>query len=325
MDQIINVLEARGNAHHVIALVRQKGDLLIGLGYELVHLAERGGNALLGYLKQHLLRFLNHFVHIIGGVVGQGVDPSGGEHQVAQNGLALHDLHMTLPTCERERVVGKFRQIGAPSHGLQLAHGLQGVGEGDGVHGNAAPDQILDTLEDDPMSGAEEVLGPNTHDHFFGHLVIENTSSQHRLLGLDILRKLRTGCDDALALRGLVLGGKRHKKLFLLGLLYCSVNLPAPLALYCFTGNKQAPTMGLRIEKGPRERGPLQGSIRKELTPRSRSPQPRRCRPRKPGRRSRWSREPGSQQSREPHQRPRRSQRTPHPCPRLRRSRSQCP
>ena len=56
---------------------------------------------------------------------------------------------------------------------LQLAQGLQGVGEGDGVHGNAAPDQILDTLENDPMSGTEEVLGPNTHDHFFGVEIVK--------------------------------------------------------------------------------------------------------------------------------------------------------
>ena len=106
VKQLIDVLEARGNAGHLVLLVGETGNFLVGVAYQLVHLAERRADAFLGYVEERLLRLFHHLIQIIGRVIGQSVNLRGGEHELAQNGLPLDNVDMALPAGEREGVVG---------------------------------------------------------------------------------------------------------------------------------------------------------------------------------------------------------------------------
>lgn len=264
MKQLIDVLEARGNAGHLVLLIGETGNLLVGVAYQLIHLAERRADAFLGYVEERLLRLFHHLIQIIGRVIGQGINLRGGEHELAQNGLPLDDIDMALPAGEREGVVGQLGQIGAAAHSLQLPRGLQGVGESDGINGNVAVREADDSLEDDAMGRTEEVFRTQPHDRFFGHLPVEQAGGEHRLLGLDVLRQLRAGRKS-----GRIVG--IHGRLRLVGhetsfassvrLLYRVSSRERRNSAYrhCFTGNR------LIIENGPSEEGPSKGLARRGL------------------------------------------------------------
>ncbi len=184
--------------------------MLVGLVHKLVHFAEGGAHALLGHVEQHLLRFLDHLVHIVGSVVGQRVNLRRGIDQLAEDGLALDEIDMALPACQRERVISQFGKIRTTPHSVQLTLSLKRIGKGDGIDGNATVHQPLDCLEDNTMCRAEEVLRLDAHDRFLSHLVVQQTRRQHRLLCLDVLGKLRLRSERCgLGVR-LVGGGKWH-------------------------------------------------------------------------------------------------------------------
>ncbi len=109
---------------------------------------------------------------------------------------------MVLPIGKSKRVVGKFDQVRAPAHSLELSFGSQAIGERNLVDRNMARVELKDARIDKLMSRAEEILGHELGRNLVNSIGVEHTCSKNRFLGFNIVRQ-RAAC-RALQLRRLI-------------------------------------------------------------------------------------------------------------------------
>ena len=122
-------------------------------------------------------------------VVADGGDLAGGADQVAQDGLALDDPAVVDGVDRRGRQVDERRQVGRAADLLQRVVAGQDLRDGDDVHRLAPLVQLEDGLVDGAVGLAVEVRRPQEVRHLDDRVAVDQQGAEHRLLGLDRLRR----------------------------------------------------------------------------------------------------------------------------------------
>ena len=199
----VQVHEASGNAGDlagVVAVVefvdaledlaRQRTDVL-----EVVALLA----AVLGNLEHLGLGRVQHLVHRAPlGVEGLGGDLIGDGNQPAQHGTIAHHLGVVADVAGRNDGVGQHRQILLAAGILQPAGLLQRILHGQRIGRSARTQQIGDVLPYHPVIMPIEVIIGDDVGNIFPGAVVQQQPAQHRLLGLDRMRRQPQLCNLAI-------------------------------------------------------------------------------------------------------------------------------
>ena len=199
----VQVHEASGNAGDlagVVAVVefvdaledlaRQRTDVL-----EVVALLA----AVLGNLEHLGLSRVQHLVHRTPlGVEGLGGDLVGDGNQPTQHGTVTHHLGVVADVAGRDDGIGQHRQVLLAAGILQPAGLLQRVLHGQRIGRSAGTQQVGDVLPYHPVIMPIEVIIGDDVGNIFPGAVVQQQPAQHRLLGLDRMRRQPQLCNLAI-------------------------------------------------------------------------------------------------------------------------------
>lgn len=121
-------------------------------------------------------------------VAGVGDLVSHRDHLAHHRALA-HDVGVGADVGGARGVFRQLGQVGEAADRIQLAFLLQRFGQGDEVDRLAHLQQTLHLGKDQAMRAAEEVVGDHALRHVVPALVIQHQTAQHRLLGLQRVRR----------------------------------------------------------------------------------------------------------------------------------------
>ncbi len=150
---------------------------------------EGGPDAALGDLEDAMLGGVEELVDIRRRLVGARGDLGRDRGEAAQDGFLAHDPRIVRDIRRGRhdrRQLGDIR--GAADH-LELAAGAQRVAQRDRIDRLAAVGEIRHRAEDLAMRLAVEIFGGYGFERKIDRLVIEQDRAQHRLFGLEILRR----------------------------------------------------------------------------------------------------------------------------------------
>ena len=192
-------LQARGDAvevgeagrhpgHHLLALVEPLDDFE-RLARQLVHRVERGADAALGDFEDFVLGLVEELVDARGRVVGGGGDFGRGRGERAQYRLLAHDARVVGDVGGGRDAGGELGDVSRAADRFELAARAQRVGHRDGVDRLVAVRQLGHHAKDLAMRLAIEVVGVEDFEGLVDGLVLEQDRAEHRLLGLQILRR----------------------------------------------------------------------------------------------------------------------------------------
>ena len=191
-----HAVERREAGGHARGLATGGADLLglvVGLDHELgqrlvarLDLAGRD-------LEQHALGPLDDLLGVGRGVVGERVDLVRGPDELAEHGVAAHDLGVVLPVDERERVAHELEDVRLAAHGVELVDAAQVVDERDGVDGDALLVHLDHRGIDGLVDGAVEVVGLELDLGFLDHIGREQHGGENVGLGILVLRESLRG------------------------------------------------------------------------------------------------------------------------------------
>ncbi len=191
---LIQIVKTGGNASDIVfvfALV-EGSHTVQHFFHEVVDLLEAdGASALrLGDLEHQLLGL---FEQVLGaatsGVEGAVGDLVGHAQESSHHRALAHQFGVLLHIAGARHIGHQAGEIGTATSSIQRVGALQRLHDGDGVSRLVGVHQRGDVLEQQAMLGAVEVLGADLVKHALPSGVVEQQRANHRLLGLERVRR----------------------------------------------------------------------------------------------------------------------------------------
>ena len=188
-EQPVEVGEAGRHAGHRLLVLVEAFDRLDRIDQHVGQLRERRPHPPLGDVEDHLLGPVEELGHIAARFVAAGGDLGGGGDEAAENRPVADDPRVVDDVRRGRHALGQLRQEGGTPHVGEIAAEPEGLGERDQVDGLAAIREREHGAEELPVRAAVEVVGLEQLHHPVERRVVEEHAAQHRLLGLDTLRR----------------------------------------------------------------------------------------------------------------------------------------
>ena len=190
----VQIGKTGGHTRHIAAgaTAVQLVDPLDDLAQQVLQVLETGrsARAVLRDLEDLGLGLVEHLPGVLALRIERlGGDLIGGRDQLAQDGAVAHDLAIAADIGGRRGLLGQRIQVGQPAHLVGLADRFQRLIDCDHVGGMAALDQARNLLPDQPVVVAVEVFIAQQVGHAVEGLVVQQQSAEHRLFGLDRMRR----------------------------------------------------------------------------------------------------------------------------------------
>ena len=150
---------------------------------------ERGADAALRDFEDFVLGLVEEFVDARRCVVGGGGDFGRRRSERAQYRFLAHDARVVGDVGGGRDAGGELGDVSRAADRLELAARAQRVGHRDGVDRLVAVRQLGHHAKDFAMRLAIEVVGVEDFKGLVDGLVLEQDRAEHRLLGLQILRR----------------------------------------------------------------------------------------------------------------------------------------
>ena len=116
--------EAGGDAEHFALMAVQVLDAVDHIAHDLAYRRQIAAHPAFGDTEDELLGPIDHLVHVLGFLVGQGGDLAGGTDQAAQGGGALDNASIIFDMDRGGHTVDQGRDIGQPAYLLELVSTL---------------------------------------------------------------------------------------------------------------------------------------------------------------------------------------------------------
>ena len=188
--QRVQVREAGADAADLALVLVQVVQPVVGGVQQRLQRREAALDALLADREELLLRPVDGLADVRRVVVADGGDPAGRADQVAQDRLALDDAAVVDGVDRGGRQVDEAGQVGRAADLLQRRRCRSSdLRDGDDVHRLAPLVQLQDGPVDGAMCLAVEVLRPQEVRDLDDRVTVDQQGAQHRLLGLDGLRR----------------------------------------------------------------------------------------------------------------------------------------
>ena len=155
---LVDALEAGGHAELAAGVGRVLAEVLVEVGHDLLERLLAGLDVAVGDVEQQALGAVHDLLGVLGRVEGERRYLRGGVDHLAQRGVAVQHLHVAAPAHQRERVVAQPQQEATASHALELAGGLEVVGERDGVDREVLVEHLPHGHEDGAVGREVEVV-----------------------------------------------------------------------------------------------------------------------------------------------------------------------
>ena len=189
--EFVQVGVAAGKAHHPVGGFGQSVEMVDGFLQKAVDaLRFAAVGAVIGDFQDFGLGLVQHLAGAsafgVETAVGDGV---GGADEVAQHGPLTDDLGVGFDVGRAPGAAGQAAEVVGAAGGFQLVEAVQGFGEGHHIYGLTALALFGHGLKDATMFGAVEIIRQQDVGDALPLAVVLHQPPQHRLLGLDRMRR----------------------------------------------------------------------------------------------------------------------------------------
>ncbi len=180
-----------GDVARVVAAVEEV-DPLHHLREQLMDVVEAaaGAGARLRDLEHLRLGLVEQLPDLLAGRAERAVgDVVADRDELPHDRALAHDLGVAADVVRRRRVLREARQVGEPAGPLLVLARLDRLGDRDHVGRLALLDELRDVPEDAPVIVAVEIVDGDRIADAIPRAVVEEQPAEHRLLGLDRVRR----------------------------------------------------------------------------------------------------------------------------------------